>query len=220
VRRTQLLAAFCGVLFLGVTAAGQVAAQQAAAPAGGGIAVIDIGKVFEEYPRFQQAKAGLKTEVEQAEASMKAEADALQGMIERLKAFKPGTLEYKQLEEQVAKKRADMNVAVQLQRKDFLQKEATIYHTAYREIQDQVQMLASQYGIVAVFRVNTEPVDQDQPEQILRNIQKTMVWHHPQLDITRLVLNNLIQRSGTPVGMQPNGPYPATKSGIPHPPRR
>ena len=218
-RKTQFFAAFCGALFLVDTVASVTSAQQGQAPAGGGIAVIDIGKIFEAYPRFQQQKEALKAEVQQAEASMKAEADALQSSLEQLKEFKPGTPQYKQLEEQIASKRANMNVAVQLQRKDFLQKEAGMYHQAYREVQDQVQMIASRYGIVAVFRINSEKVDQDQPEQILRNIQKTLVWHHPNLDITQLVLQNLAKRAGAQVGVQ-GQPSVRGNTGIPGPSTR
>ena len=59
------------------------------------IAVIDIGRVFKEHPRFIDEMARLKTRVETEDAKMKARADRLQAMADELKSLRSGAQEYK-----------------------------------------------------------------------------------------------------------------------------
>ena len=52
-----------------------------------------------------------------------------------------------------------------------------------------------------VLRFNSEQVDAGaQPEEILRNINKPVVWYNRGLDITQVVLDSLNQRARTAPG--------------------
>ena len=42
------------------------------------------------------------------------------------------------MEEEIARREADLSVKVQLQRKEFLMREAKIYNTIYQEIEQEV----------------------------------------------------------------------------------
>ncbi len=86
-------------------------------------------------------------------------------------------------------------------------------------MQQIVNWLAGQYGYVAVLRYNGEAVDANDPESILRDINKPVIWHNQGVDITQLVLQQLNARntsrdsdSARRSGSRKRGP---TSGGIP-----
>jgi Skp family chaperone for outer membrane proteins len=191
--------------------------RQAAAPQ---IAVIDISRVFKEHPRFIDEMARLKTRVEAEDSKMKLRADRLQATAEELKGLKSGSQEYKDREKYVASERAQMQIDIQVQRKEFLQQEAAIYKQIYEGIKLEVASYASRAGLAAVVRVTSPPPESDpeQPSNVLTEIQKDLVWFHPQLDITNQILANLKARSGpSTVSRTQNGIPPYSPQGAPAP---
>ena len=85
----------------------------AAAPAGGPavhVAVIDVGYIFKNHARFKAAMDKMKEQVMAAENTLKAERDRINGMMEQIKGFNPGTPEFKKLEADIAKAQGDFNV--------------------------------------------------------------------------------------------------------------
>jgi Skp family chaperone for outer membrane proteins len=212
VRKPHLLTAVLvgGLLVVGVTISGVLAQTRPAgsatgyrqAPvspaAPGSIALIDISKVFKQHTRFTSMMNTLKAEVERTEELMRKEAEALKQMVEQMKQYKPGSPEYKEWERQLAERRSDMNVQAQLTRKEFLQKEAKIYHQIYREIEYYLGIMASGRNYSLVLRFNGDQVDAENPEEVLRFINKPVVWHSPAVDITAEVVANLNGRAPQP----------------------
>ena len=49
-------------------------------------------------------------------------------MVEKLKDYRPGTPEFKRLEQDVAQKQADFQVRGQLHKRDFMEREAAVYY--------------------------------------------------------------------------------------------
>ena len=184
-------------------------AQPVRQGAGSPIAVIDISRIFKEYPAFIDEMERLKRRVEDEDAKMKLRANELQADVDVLKSLKAGSPEYKTKEKDIAEKRAQMNIDVQVQRKEFLQQEAAIYHEVYERVRQEVNAFATQVGLAAVIRYSGEVAEADQPDQVLRQIQKDLVWFNPGLDITNQILANLNARGGAPT--QRTGiPYPAS----------
>jgi len=186
---------------LGQAAFGQVAGQPAApaataAPAARTApavhtAVIDVGYIFKNHARFKQAMDKMKDEVLQAENVLKAERDRINGLMEQLKGFNVGTPEYKKLEAEVAKAQGDFSVNAQLQKKDFMDREAKVYLQVYNEIERAVSQFARDNGIAVVLRFDGDPVDATDRNRILGSITKPIVYHDPQIDITADVLRML-----------------------------
>jgi Skp family chaperone for outer membrane proteins len=216
VRKSHLVAVAASLAvvtaLVSTVVAQQPAGQAAYARPAQGIALLDLSRVLKEHPRFQQEMAALKGQVQTAETTMKQKRDELRSQAEVLKSYQPGSLDYKRLEEKITTDSAQLQADVQLSRKDFLEKEAKAYHAAYQEVQQIVNWLAGQYGYVAVLRYNGEQVDPNDPESILRDINKPVIWHNQGVDITELVLQQLNARAGT--AARPAQP------GIPQPPQR
>ena len=164
------------------------------------VAVIDVGYVFKNHARFKQAMDKMKDEVMAAENGLKAERDRINGLMEQLKGFNVGTPEYKKLEAEVAKAQGDFSVNAQLQKKDFMDREAKVYLQVYNEIERAVSQFAREHGIAVVHRFDGDPVDSADRNRILGSITKPIVYYDPQIDITPDVLKML---NGAAVAGQP-----------------
>jgi len=175
-------------------------AQQRTGPAAGtrvgsDIALIDMGVIFKNHTRFKAHMTDLQADMERAEQQMKKERDSLRALSERLNDYRAGTAEYKQLEEEIAKRSADLNVRFQLQKKEFAKTEAKTYYMVYQEIQQEVDAYAQANGIAAVFKFKSEPADADKPDEILTELNKPVIWYARGLDITPIILESLNRRA-------------------------
>ncbi len=173
---------------------GQPQAQpQAARPAtpASHVAVIDVGYIFKNHARFKGAMDKMKDEVMAAENALKSERDRINGLMEQLKGFNVGTPEYKKLEAEIAKAQGDFNVTAQLQKKDFMDREAKVYLQVYTDIERAVAQFAREHGIAVVLRFDGDPVDGADRNQILRGITKPIVYYEAGNDITPDILRML-----------------------------
>ncbi len=114
---------------------------------------------------------------------------------------------FKQIEEEITRRRADLAVKIELQRREFQQRQAKIYLTVYRQVQDQASMVCAQYGYDIVLRFNGDPVDVENPQSVLTYINRPVVWYESQRDITPIVLDQIRKRLG-PGGTVPTAVLP------------
>ena len=68
-----------------------------------------------------------------------------------------------------------------MQKNEFLQREATIYHNVYQEILQATDYYCKQHGIDIVLRFNGDQVDPQQPDSVLTFINKPVVWYQTEL---------------------------------------
>lgn len=174
-----------------IPAAQAPAAQSHSAGPATAVAVIDVGYVFKNHARFKAAMDKMKDEVMAAENGLKSERDRINGLMEQIKGFNVGTPEYKKLEAEIAKAQGDFNVNAQLQKKDFMDREAKVYLQVYTEIEKAVEQFAREHRIAVVHRFDGEPVDNSDRNQILRGITKPIVYLEPGIDITPDILKML-----------------------------
>jgi Skp family chaperone for outer membrane proteins len=198
------------VALVQVSAFAQVPVKPIAAPATAPVArpaspavhcaVVDVGYIFKNHARFKAAMEKMKDEVMAAENALKAERDRINVLMEQLKNFNVGTPEHRKLEAEVAKAQGDFNVNAQLQKKDFMDREAKVYLQVYNEIERAVSQFARDNGIAVVHRFDGDPVDSSDRNRILGSITKPIVYFDPQIDITPQVLKML---NGASVAAQP-----------------
>lgn len=179
------------------------------------IAIIDLTYIFENHQGFLARRESMRAEVQRAEDEVKRSRDEMKRLADKLEGFKPGSPEYKQLEEELSRLSANLNVNMQLKKKDFLLTEAKMYYAVYQEILDEVKLFAERNGIALVLRFNGEPIDTDNPQEVLKELNKSVVYHNRSIDITPIVLEQLNRRqANTNIGARP----PANQQQVP--PRR
>jgi Skp family chaperone for outer membrane proteins len=160
-----------------------------------------------------------KADVENTGKRFKAEQEALVKSAERLQTLKPGSDDYKKLEEELAQKGSDLKVQASLEEKDFAERESQMYLAAYREVQNAVRMYAERNGISLVLRFNGKPVDANNRDAIRAEMFKTVLYNSPSIDITDAILAEVNRGAAAPptATRPPGGPPTATRPVAPRP---
>jgi outer membrane protein len=155
------------------------------------VAIIDLSYVFKNYSKFNQATADMKRKVEGADAALVAKKKELDAIAKQAEGMALGSPERNQLEEQYTKLQADIQVEVATQRKEFLRQEAQIYYSVYQEVQDVIKSYCDQQGIVLVMRFNGEPPDPANPQEVMQDLNKAVVYYNRAIDITPAIRDRL-----------------------------
>jgi len=214
VKNRWLSSALTLLIFGGMASWGTLpAAAQQAPRVNPGLAIIDLSIIFKNHERFKAESEIMKQEVMRRENEFKGQRDALRGEAEKLGQYRAGSPEFKKLEADLTQWTAKLQADVNIQKKEFLDREAKIYFNTYREILDEVKYFSEQNGIVLVMRFSSEEIDQNpDAERVMKELNKSVVYHNPAIDISSIILHNLNNRAlrqggGAPapaVGLQPN----------------
>jgi hypothetical protein len=129
-------------------------------------------------------------------------------MAEDTKKFPTTSAEFKRGEESLLRKQGDLQLKIAMQKKQFMEEEGRVYYTVSQEIDDAVKMLAQKFNLVLVLRFSGDAPDPNDRNDILRGINKPIVYHHPQMDITPFVLQELNRGGSAAIGSQPNNLAP------------
>ncbi|MEX2315530.1 MAG: OmpH family outer membrane protein [Pirellulales bacterium] len=183
------------------------------------VAVVDISYIFKNHAAFRNSMDNMKKEMDNIEVQLKGKREQIGKIEEERNKFNVGNDQYKKLDEQLAREMANFNLEMTRLRKDFLDREAKEYYKTYLEVVDAVTQYARARNIGLVIRFNGDPVDPNRREDVLREINKPVVFQN-QIDITPDVLK-LLNRDvaavpGQPrVGqLQPGQPQTAIQPGI------
>lgn len=168
----------------------QTRAATSPASSGDRIAVIDVNYVFKNHEGFKQLVEDWKQRVKTAEGKMKARNQAIEKNVEQLRIYKPGTEDFKRMEERVAKDRADLQVEVQINKKELMVEEAKMYLSVYQTVKEQVAYFAKQNGITLVLRYNSGEVNSEDPRQI-QSLMLRPVIYQDHIDITNDILSRV-----------------------------
>lgn len=195
--KTQVLAALAALTATAVLGS-PASAQQSAASANVkkyGVAVVDINRIFKSHQKFVASMDAMKTDFQAVETDVKGKQQQMVRAQEQRQTFTPGSAEFKQLDEQIVRMQAALQVEVTQKRKDLVEREAKVYYDTYVEIDNAIKLYAEHTGIGLVLRFNDEQADQNNRESILRSINKA-VHYQNSIDITDDLLAYL-NRSAT-----------------------
>jgi Skp family chaperone for outer membrane proteins len=162
------------------------------------IAVVDVSYVFKNYQQFRTSMDAMKEEMTSAEGQLKAERDQVQSRESERADFKVGSPEFKKLDEDIARLKAEFNLKAGRIRKDFLEREAKVYYQTYLEVSNIVKYYAQQHDIGLVLRFNGDQIDPNRRESVLRAINDPIV-NQNNIDITPDILA-LLNRNNAPAG--------------------
>ena len=186
--KTQVMAALAALV--AVASLGAPASAQNPAGANAvkyGVAVVDINYIFKNHQKFIASMDAMKTDFQAVETDVKAKQQTIMQAQEQQKSFTPGSPEFKQLDEQIVRMTAGLQVDVTQKRKELVDREAKIYFDTYVEVTDTIKLYAEHKGIGLVLRFNGEDADQNNRESILRAINKAVHFQNS-IDITPDVL--------------------------------
>lgn len=186
---------FSAVCLAIVVAVSGVATAQAQSPApqAPAVAILDLPWLLRNHTKFQAADQALKTEVAQAEAGVQAERKKMEELAGKLRDYRPGSAEFKQVEEQLAKMEADLALQVNLMKRNFGEKRAKAYFDVYTEVSNYTRYYADQVGILLVLNFNGDPIDETNPQSIMAAFNSVVLYQNRAVNITP-VIHDMCQR--------------------------
>lgn len=203
--KARLLAAVMAAVVMGDWLADRAAGQQR--PMAAPLAIVDINYIFKNHTAFQALRNEIKNEMDAIENEINGARDALVKLEQRLANYNKGTPEYKQLDEEIVRRRAELTVQFNKRRRDLQDREAQIYYDTYQQILDNVRYYAESAGILMVQQFNGNPIDRNEPQNLLRDLNRSVIYHHPQIDITPIILERVRgQAPGVPALGRPSQP--------------
>jgi Skp family chaperone for outer membrane proteins len=179
-----------------------LAAPQASAQTGTNVAVIDIPYIFKNFTRFKQSIDDIKKDIDDYKTYVNDQQKRLREEASKLELYRPGTKEYKDVEETIARTKLEIQLESAKRQKEFMEREAQVYFNAYREVESAVSNFAKRNRIGLVLRYSGEEMDPSQRDSIMQGVNR-MVVYQDRLNITEMILEAL--NRGTPIA-QPDGP--------------
>lgn len=194
---------------IGLTAptVGQAQPAAAAPVAPVKIGLVDMARVFKEYNKFEDMRASLKAEMETALAEAKKIAADAEKVKEELKLLKPGSAEYIKRESDLAQLSSDFETKRKLANVQYQRKEAEIFQDIYVDAVGVIKLYAEHFKFSMVMRFNSAEIDKTNPSSLANGLNKLVIYHRPQDDITDAVIDYL-NRKYTPT--KPAVPRTAT----------
>lgn len=157
----------------------------------GPVAVVDISHIFQNFGGFKAQMEKMKQEVQAYESQLKARHEALAKERETLNQYKPGSPNYKQLEQRLADTFAKLQVDTQLKKKEFLENEAKVYYQTYMHVNKAIASYAARNNIGLVLRFSREEMNQQDRNSVLAGVNRAVVFHQGSLDITTDILSEI-----------------------------
>jgi Skp family chaperone for outer membrane proteins len=182
---------------------------------GGSVAIIDLSYIFKNHNRFKSMTEDMRHAVEAADTNLKAQKSRIEALEKQKNEteLRKDSPEYKQMDAEVTRMKIDLNAQIALQKKEFIEREAKIYYNVYQEVLDAVQYFSQQNRISLVLRFNGDPVTEADPQEILKQLNKSVVYYDKAIDITPYILQD-VNRSG--VGTGPSRvPLPPRNGAVP-----
>ncbi|MEK6261318.1 MAG: OmpH family outer membrane protein [Planctomycetota bacterium] len=222
--KRTIIGAFALALLAGVlTLSGNAWSQNKEAPAAAAsntphkVGLIDMAHVFKNYKKFEALREELKEEIGASESKAKAMQEELAEMQKQMKGLAEGGPEYAKAEQIIVKKAADFETFRRAASRDFLKKESQIYLQVYNETSDAVKKYATHYHYTLIIRFNREELDTENPQNLLQGMNRQVVYHQAEDDITPSVLE-FLNRSYAKATATPAATPPArttTRPGTP-----
>lgn len=194
---TSAVVLLAGVLTLTTAAWSQN--EKATAPAAQSnlphkVGLIDMAHVFKNYKKFEALREDLKVEISESEAKAKGMQQELVDLQAKMKELTEGSPAYAKAEQEIVRKAAEFETFRRTASRDFLKKESKIYLQVYNETSEAVKKYADFYKYTLVIRFNSEELDTENPQTLLQGMNRQVVYHRDEDNITESVLDYLNRR--------------------------
>ena len=174
------------------------------------VALIDIAYIFKNLPAIKDHANKVKDEIKKEEAEQKKQRDILNQAVEQLRALKVGTDEYTRQEEHVANLESKIRLRRVHTHRGLNEAQAKLYYDSYQQITAAVRAIATHNNIQLVLRYNSEEMDSEQSDSVVRAVMKNVVYHDSTIDMTDTVMRYLEQKANTPQAATAGNSSPVT----------
>jgi Skp family chaperone for outer membrane proteins len=181
------------------------APAQASPSMGHRIAVVDVAYIFKTHPGIRAEVASIENDMKAFQAEVKTKQTELQQLAGKLKQYKVGTVEYQGLEKQIAQGDSELRLQMAGKKRELADAEARIYFQNYERITAGVKVMADFYKINLVLRYNSDKMDLEKPDTVIRGVMRNIVHHDEDLDMTKAIMQYLTKQMGQQAAVPASG---------------
>lgn len=204
-KKTRLTVLFVALgLSLGIFAisavaqtAPQPAARPAAQPAGPPnlVAIVDVAQLIRTHPGFRTKQEDLKqrmiTEEGKFRDRQKGIADQEKSLLQGNSPLKPGTREYQDKVDQIAKAYSDFETEARLMQRRFALENSQILYDTFTDIKKSIGRFAKSQRIAQVTDYRFFEVSPNDPPSVMEDMEQKVVWFDESLNITNHVIQQV-----------------------------
>ncbi len=167
--------------------------------ASGVVTVLDVAKVFDQYPVFKQKMDQIKAEADALKQKITADQEAIRQEAMKLQELEVGSESRKSRERELERRQSDLRTEARHSEQELLNREAGIYYDTYKTMQEVVGKIAEEHKISLVLRYDSTPIDRTNRAEVIKGVNRTVVYHH-RLDLTTMVSQQMNARSANAGG--------------------
>ena len=167
-------------------------ASFASAQDAGRVAILDVAKVFKENASFDAKVKAIKAEADKLKLQITAEQDRIKAEVMKLRGMEAGP-KRNQMEADLEQQHTRLRTLTRQNESELLNREARVYFDTYQEMQAVVESMAKQYGLSLVLRFDSESIDPNNRNEVIKGVNRAVVFHR-QLDLTSEVSKQLNDR--------------------------
>ncbi|MCA8997597.1 MAG: OmpH family outer membrane protein [Planctomycetaceae bacterium] len=185
-----------GLFVATATVSAQAPANAAAKPAKPHqVGLIDMAHIFKNYERFKDQTESLQKAAQDAETKAQDMIKQGQTLQAQIQQFEPGTPDYNKVEEQMIALQTRLQTFRQVEQREIVRKQAELYKKIYMEVQGAVKLYADYHNYTLVMRFSrTELAESNNPQEIIQNMNRQVVFYQTRDDITDPILGYLNQQ--------------------------
>jgi len=152
------------------------------------IAVVDVGRIFQQATSYQTKMKELKADVDAFDAAVKTAAAELKELEEKRKLLPAGSDEAAQAELQNKQQALTLQTRVAQKKAEFLKREGEIFFDTYAEVERAIKLTARKRGVTMVLRQGSETMNRGDRDSILKGVNRSIVYLQGEYDLTSAVL--------------------------------
>lgn len=163
-------------------------AQGQAQGQGGIVVVLDMVRVFKAHPGHQAAIKRIEDRAEEMRLDFQKQQIALQENAKKAASQYQGS-QLDQIEIQLRQEEVALQTKARQAQTELMKSEAEAFYKTHAEVMTIVQELCQQYSIGLVLGYDSEPIDPNRPESVIRGVQRSVVYQTN--DLTDHVLHKI-----------------------------
>jgi len=201
-----------------VNGAPQQAAPQSTKAPPSSFALVDVGYILKNHPNMNANMETLKAEMTQAQEDIETRRKTLLAEQESLSTtVEAGSPLFKQKQENLISQESKLRVDFMAKEKEFAEKQANVIFKSYQSINNSISIVAKYYQFDIVLRYSGEQnkMDPKDPKTVNFGIQRDVLYHNPQIDITEAVLGVLNSQEPKAAAPVATPSAPATRQATP-----
>lgn len=180
--RATLLAS----LFLCLLAS-PVFAQDKAFP----IAVVNLDKVFNGFKKHAERLQPIREGAKELDESVQIRQVEMETTANQLRKTMPGSPDQLRLQQQLIKLQNDLRVFLETERLKLQKREVGALIATQKDVDNQIKKLSKERGLKLVLRQYPLPEENQPLQEVVKNLNRDVVYHEEALDITDDVLKAL-----------------------------